>query len=257
VQLTEEAPRNLLGSFDVEMVFANNIKFKEEYVKIRRASVVPITIVCTILAACTPVNSAAGASSGIATIAPMALPTGNVTDASSGAATIAPTAVPTEVIIQASSDQTVSEENLKNGTYIIDGQPITLANGIAEKELAPNSASKQVTRYFGNRVDVDLNSDGLMDSAFFLQQESGGSGTFYYVVAALKTADGYQGANAIFIGDRIAPQSTNVDPYNPSQFIVNYADRNAGEPMSAQLTLGVSKTFKFEDGSLVEVVTSP
>jgi len=46
-------------------------------------------------------------------------------------------------------------------------------------------------------VEVDLNSDGLMDMVFLLQQENGGSGVFYYVAAAIKSADGYIGTNAM------------------------------------------------------------
>lgn len=151
---------------------------------------------------------------------------------------------------------TLTGNDLKNGTYVIEGQPITLVDGIAETDLV-GSASKQVTRYFGNEVTLDLNQDGLLDSVFLLTQDNGGSGTFYYVVAALQTENGYVGTNAIFIGDRIAPQSTNIDPNNKAQVIVNYADRNAGEPMSAVPTIGISKTFKLEDGVLVEVLAVP
>ncbi len=142
----------------------------------------------------------------------------------------------------------------KNATYIINGKPVTLVNGAAEQEAAPGSAEKIVTRYFGNAVEVDLNSDGKLDSGFLLTQTTGGSGTFFYVAAAIQNSDGtYQGTNVIFLGDRIAPQSTNVDPNNPAQFIVNYADRATGEPMSAQPTQGVSRTFKVDNGTLVEV----
>lgn len=167
------------------------------------------------------------------------------------------TTLPTEKPVQATEVVTSSDESLKNGTYFIDNQPITLINGVAEIELAPGSTSKQVTRFFGNQVDLDLNADGLVDSAFLLQQGNGGSGIFYYVVAAIKTENGYTGTNAIFLGDRIAPQSTSIDPNNSSQFIVNYADRKANEPMSSVPTIGVSRTFKFENGSLVEVGTPP
>ena len=214
------------------MGFANKIKLKEENMEIRRVSVVLTVIVGIVLAACTPTNPTAGVS------------------------THALTTLPTEILAQTPSPETVSVEDMKNGTYLIDGQLITLVNGVAKTELAPGSASKQVTRFFGNTVDIDLNSDGLMDSAFVLQQENGGSGTFYYVVATLKTANSYLGTNAIFLGDRIAPQSTNIDPKNPSQFIVNYADRNAGEPMSSPPTVGISKIFRIENGSLVEVPAS-
>lgn len=141
----------------------------------------------------------------------------------------------------------------KNATYTIDGKAITLVNGMAETAVAPGSAAKQVTRYFGNPVQLDLNNDGTMDVAFLLVQSNGGSGTFYYVAAALNTPDGSLGTNAIFIGDRIAPQTTLLDPNNPGQFIVNYADRGADDPMSAQPSQAVSKWFKLEGNTLVEV----
>ena len=114
-----------------------------------------------------------------------------------------------------------------------------------------------MTTYFGNEVELDLNGDGQPDVAFLLTQSGGGSGTFFYAAVALTTADGYQGTNAIFLGDRIAPQSTTVDPRNPAQFVVNYADRRASDPMSAQPSVGVSRTFRVDGGTLVEVGTPP
>ena len=199
----------------------------------RKFSIVLIVMAGIVLAACAPTS-------------PMAdVPTN------------APTILPSEIPVQATEVEISLEESLKNGTYFIDNQPITLVNGVSETELAPESTAKQVTSFFGNQVEVDLNADGLLDAAFLLQQSNGGSGVFYYVVAAIKTEDGYSGTNAVFIGDRIAPQSTNIDPNNPSQFIVNYADRNADEPMSSTPTIAVSKTFKYENGSLVEVAAPP
>jgi hypothetical protein len=145
----------------------------------------------------------------------------------------------------------------QNATYLIDGKEVALVNGVSEQEAAPGSATKIVTKYFGNAVDVDLNSDGLTDSGFLLTQDGGGSGTFFYVAAAINNAGSTQGTNAIFLGDRIAPQSTNVDPNNPAQFIVNYMERKASEPMSAQPSVAVSRTFKLDNGTLVEVGTPP
>jgi len=45
-------------------------------------------------------------------------------------------------------------------------------------------------QYFGNEATGDLNGDGQADKAFLVTQDPGGSGTFYYVIAALKTAAG-------------------------------------------------------------------
>jgi len=126
----------------------------------------------------------------------------------------------------------------KNATYIIDGQSVTLVNGNSTISSAPGSASQTVTQYFGNVATGDLNGDGVADVAFVLTQSGGGSGTFYYVVAALKTASGYQGTNAVLLGDRIAPQTTEI---KNGQIVVNYADRATGEPMTVAPSVGVSK----------------
>lgn len=135
--------------------------------------------------------------------------------------------------------------------FIIEGQLVTLVKGRAETPVAPDSASKMVTQYFGNVATGDLNGDAVPDVAFILTQSGGGSGTFYYVVVTLVATDGsYQGTNAVLLGDRIAPQMTEI---RNGQVIVNYADRGAGEPMTAQPSFGVSKYLKVVGTALVEV----
>lgn len=136
----------------------------------------------------------------------------------------------------------------KNGTYIIEGEPTTLIHGVSRVPAAPGSASQVITTYFGNEATGDLNGDGVPDVAFLLTQNSGGSGTFYYVVVALKTPQGYQGTNAVLLGDRIAPQTTEIQD---GELIVNYADRDPSEPMTARPSVGVSKHLLVEHGSLV------
>jgi len=127
----------------------------------------------------------------------------------------------------------------KNTAYEIESQLVKLTNGISG-----------TTRYFGNEIIGDLNGDGVGDVAFLLTQNSGGSGTFYYVAVALKTVEGYQGTNAVFLGDRIAPQTTEI---HNEEVIVNYADRKPDEPMTANPSVGVSKYFKVANSRLVEI----
>ena len=193
--------------------------------KVHKIGFVLAVLAAAILSACTPASTP--------TTAPAAI------------STEVPTTGPTYVV------------DPQNATYLIDGKEITLVDGVAEQEAAPGSASKIVTKYFGNAVDIDLNSDGLMDSGLLLTQDGGGSGTFFYVAAAINQAGSTQGTNAIFLGDRIAPQSTNVDLGNPAQLMVNYMERKASEPMSAQPSVAVSRTFKLDNGTLVEVGTPP
>jgi len=138
----------------------------------------------------------------------------------------------------------------KNTTYMIEGQPVILVNGRAETAAASGSASKIVTQYFGNEAIGDLNGDGTPDIAFLLSQNSGGSGTFYYAVAALKTASGYTGTNAVLLGDRIAPQTTEI---REGRLIVNYVERAPGEPMTTRPSLGVSKYLKLMGTTLIDV----
>lgn len=137
----------------------------------------------------------------------------------------------------------------KNATYNIDGNNITLVNGVAQQEAAPGSASKIVTQYFGNEVTGDFNGDGIDDAAFILTENNGGSGTFYYIALALGSKNGTQGENAILLGDRIAPQST---VFQDGEIIANYADRKPDDPMTAVPSVGVSRYFKVSNGELVE-----
>lgn len=147
----------------------------------------------------------------------------------------------------------------KNAEYVIEGQHIKLINGEAESEAAPGSASTVVTKYFGDDLQTDLNGDGREDTVFLLTQNSGGSGTFYYVVAALNTPQGYAGSDGYLLGDRIAPQTIEVSP-NPKQtgvIVVNYADREVGQPMTTPPSVGKSVYLKLDTASMTWGVVAP
>ena len=148
-----------------------------------------------------------------------------------------------------SSSAPVTTTDAQNLTITIDKEFVTLVKGRAETPTAPGSATMVVTQYFGNAVAGDLNADGIPDVAFIITRDGGGSGTFYYVVAALQTATGYEGTNAVLLGDRVAPQSTEIVG---GKLIVNYADRRAGEPFSTPPSVGVSKYLEVVDGQLVD-----
>jgi putative hemolysin len=140
--------------------------------------------------------------------------------------------------------------NYKDATYLINGASTTLVNGVATQPTAPESASMLITRYFGNEAAGDLNGDGTSDVAFLLTQDGGGSGIFYYVAVAFATSTGYVGTNAILLGDRIAPQTTEI---RDGILIVNYAERAAGEAMTEKPSLGASLYATYQDGQLTEI----
>lgn len=148
--------------------------------------------------------------------------------------------------------QASTSVHYKDAEYVIDGQRVKLHDGVAETLSAPGSASKITTRYFGNEVTTDLNGDGHDDIVFLLTQESGGSGIFFYVVVALDTEEGYVGSQAYPLGDRIAPQTTEVsqNPRQENVLVVNYTERAMGEPMTAQPTMGKSVWLKLDPDTL-------
>ncbi len=144
---------------------------------------------------------------------------------------------------------TPSEFDRNNVKVVIEENTITLVNGVAQSQIDPNSASKVTTRYFGNEAYGDLNGDGREDVAFLVTQENGGSGLFYYVVVALQTSEGYKTTNAFYIGDRIAPQNTEI---HTGELHINFAERRPGEPMTAEPSQGAVLVLKVTPEGVLE-----
>ena len=168
-------------------------------------------------------------------------------------ATVALVAVVLKPPVQEAETQStkIPTADYKNISYIINGQSVTLTDGLGEAELAPDSVMKSTTRYFGNEIRHDLNDDGHEDVVFLLTQDQGGSGIFFYVVAALYTPSGYVGSQAFFLGDRIAPQSINIDEGTTTRgtarenvLVVNFATRGQDEPLTNTPTIGKSVWIK-------------
>lgn len=132
----------------------------------------------------------------------------------------------------------------KNATYTISGEKVTLKSGTSVVPAAPGSASNVTTTYFGNEVNGDFDADGRVDVAFILTQNTGGTGTFYYVVAALNTAKGYIGSDAVLLGDRISPQTTELKENNI--IVVNYAERKPGQSFAESPSVGKSIWLKLD-----------
>lgn len=129
------------------------------------------------------------------------------------------------------------EAEYKKIAYSIDGQTVSLGSEV---------------RYFGNELFTDINNDGRDDVVFLVTHDAGGTGTYFYVVAALSTEVGYVGSEGYLLGDRIAPQTTVVsqDPQHHNVIVVNYADRAAGEPMTTAPSVGKSAYLKLDIDSM-------
>jgi len=139
----------------------------------------------------------------------------------------------------------------KNTTYTIEGQSVTLINGVSEVESAPGSASKTITRYFGNEAYGDADGDDDNDLVFLITQSTGGTGTFYYAAVAYRTPTGYKLTNTFFVGDRIAPQSTEIKE-DAREIHINFAERKKGEPMTAVPSVGAVLLLKVTPEGVLE-----
>jgi len=120
----------------------------------------------------------------------------------------------------------------KNATYTVEGNEIAAVWG--EPEIG------------------DLNADGLDDAALIVTYSGGGTGTFYYITAALQNEQSGTavGTNAILLGDRIAPQNVSIDN---AKIMVNYADRKQSEPFTTRPSIGITRYFEVQGSVLTEV----
>jgi len=133
--------------------------------------------------------------------------------------------------------------DVKNITYKIANQSFDMKNGRAEVSIVPGSASKNVLSLFGEPVFGDLNGDGLVDAAVLLVNTSGGSGAFYYATLAINTGDGYKATEAMYLGDRIAPQTVEI---HDGRAVYNFAERKGTDPMTTPPSIGKSVWVNYD-----------
>jgi hypothetical protein len=139
-----------------------------------------------------------------------------------------------------------------DATYWIDGSEISLRNGYFETPAAPDSAAKITVSVFDTPTFGYLEGDGEIDAAVILVYQGGGSGTFYYVAAAINRADEYQGTNAMLLGDRVVPQALRIEN---RVIVADFADRRPDEPMAAPPTVDVTMYALLDDEQLVAMPT--
>lgn len=118
---------------------------------------------------------------------------------------------------------------VKNIAVTLDGDTVTLSDGVAEKPAAPGSAARNTFRIVGEPVMGDVTGDGNADAALLLENDPGGSGTFYYAVLAVDDNGSYRATNAVALGDRIAPRGVE---FTDGRFVYRYLERKPGESLA-------------------------
>ncbi len=132
------------------------------------------------------------------------------------------------------------EPNPSSATFAFDEGSVTLSDGKGQSEGGSVEMLEQ-------KASGELNADGKADTAVLLASSGGGSGVFIYLAAYVSGPVTYKGTNAIFIGDRISPESVSIDN---GVITLKYLDRKLEEPFAAEPTIPVSAQFVYRKGSL-------
>ena len=93
----------------------------------------------------------------------------------------------------------------------------------------------------------DLNADGKQDRGVVLSVTGSGTGVFIYVAASVSGPVGYQGSNAVYLGDRVKPESISIKNVI---LTVRYLGRSKDESFSDEPTVSMSKEFVYLNGEL-------
>jgi len=142
---------------------------------------------------------------------------------------------------------------LSNAAYPVEGTSTgtaQLKDGVFEEPAAPGSATKIKVQLGKDPAFGDLNGDGVEDAIVTLVVEPGGSGTFTYLAPVINDHGTPKPGAAVLLGDRIIIKSVSIQN---GEVVVTMLTRKPDEPMSAEPTVEVTRTFKLQGDQLVEV----
>jgi heat shock protein HslJ len=145
----------------------------------------------------------------------------------------------------------LTEEALKNAEYSgIYEEIIRLTDGRYEGEpFVEGGASRPTVTFTGAYALGDLNGDGLDDAAVVLVENSGGSGSFFYLALVLNQDGNPENVVTQLLGDRAQVESVTIDG---AEIAIKAMAHAPGDPMCCP-TQEVDLTYRFDEGQLVEV----
>jgi len=150
------------------------------------------------------------------------------------------------------SGEALSLMDLMNFTYEgIYEQPVQLDNGAFQGEPFEAGGASRPTVTLANYAFGQLNDDGLEDAAVVLVENSGGSGSFYYLMAVVSQEGGFVNAATHLLGDRLRVQSLSVDE---GQITLQTVTHGPDDPMCCP-SLEMPYVYAFSGNILMQ--TSP
>lgn len=137
-----------------------------------------------------------------------------------------------------------------DASYLLENDRIKLENGRAEWQAAPGSATKIKIALNGKIIYGALNNDGNEDAVIFLTYQGGGSGTFFYLGAALLENGNYQGTKGVWLGDRIGLPTATI---KNGLITINYLDRTPDKSMATTPSVEQTRYFILDHSTLREI----
>jgi len=134
-------------------------------------------------------------------------------------------------------DKKEIKPNVADISYNIDGEEFVLVDGKAEKTVEvelDGFTMKNSLTIIEDPFYADVDLDGDTDSAVWLMNDSGGTGSFFY--GALVINDNNQSSHStdgMFLGDRISPSKIE---FKEGRIVYSFLERGMDEPMSAEPT---------------------
>jgi hypothetical protein len=134
-----------------------------------------------------------------------------------------------------------------NHRYLIENETVTLHDGSSRIRIE-GTAANIITEVAKKPLYIDLNDDGFKDAVLILMQQTGGSGTFYYLaVASGSDSSDAPVIESYFLGDRIKVETVR---FSDNVIVVDYLDRAKGQSMSAKPEVRMNKQFKLAGDKL-------
>lgn len=139
----------------------------------------------------------------------------------------------------------IASSSVDDVTFKTSSGDIDFVSGVS----VPVNGVRTEARFFGKPIPADINHDGFSDYVLWFSYLNNNSETLYFIAGAINTADGYVGTNAVLLGTDIAPQTLGVQN---GIIVANYAQRKEGESVTVSPSVGASRYFRIENGSLIE-----
>jgi putative hemolysin len=148
------------------------------------------------------------------------------------------------------SSSNLTEAALKNAQYELpDIKTVQLVDGKFESKVGEGAT--QVNRVELTRVALgDLNGDGAQDGAVILAVNTGGSGTFIYLVALVSRNGAPQQVAAELLGDRVKVQNLAV---KDGQIVLDMLGFVPSDPLCCP-SQSVIRTYRLQ-GDKLQVVS--